>query len=90
MASISQEQKQEIIKHFRRGDLDTGSSEVQIALLTFRIMELTEHFKAHPKDAHGTRGLIKLVNRRRRLLDYLKRKDSKKYFSVIGELGIRK
>ena len=90
MAVLSKTQKEEIIKHFRRGDLDTGSSEVQVALLTFKIKELTKHFKEHPKDNHGTTGLIKLVNRRRRLLDYMKRHDSKKYLEVIGELGIRK
>ncbi len=88
--ALQQSQKQEIIKNFQRKELDTGSSEVQIALLTFRITDLTEHFKTHKKDKHGQRGLVKLVNKRRKLLDYLKKKDLDRYKKVIGDLGIRK
>lgn len=80
----------DILKKFKRSDLDTGSSEVQIALITSRINELTEHFKVHKKDIHSQRGLITIVNRRRKLLDYLKRTDNKKYDSLIKELDIRK
>lgn len=88
--ALQKEQRAEIIKHFRRSELDTGSSEVQIALLTFRIKDLTEHFKSHKKDVHGRRGLVRLVNRRRKLLDYLHKKDADKYLSLISELGLRK
>lgn len=88
--ALQKEQKEQIVRQFRRGELDTGSSEVQIALLSRRIVELTEHFKVNKKDHHSRRGLIKMVNRRRKLLDYLKRKDPAKYSSVITELGIRK
>jgi small subunit ribosomal protein S15 len=88
--ALQQSQKQEIIKNFQRKELDTGSSQVQIALLTHRIVDLTEHFKVHKKDKHGQRGLVKLVNKRRKLLDYLKRKDLNGYTTLIGELGIRK
>lgn len=88
--AISKEQTQQIVKKFQRKDLDTGSSEVQIALITYRIKDLAEHFKKHSKDHHGTTGLIKLVNRRRTLLDYLKKNDFKKYQTLIEELGIRK
>ena len=88
--AINKVQTEEIVKHFRRTDLDTGSSEVQVALITFKIKDLTEHFKRHPKDNHGTQGLITLVNRRRSLLDYLKRTDVKKYQKLIADLGIRK
>lgn len=88
--AINKAQTEEIVKHFRRSDLDTGSSEVQIALITFKIKDLTEHFKKHPKDNHGTQGLITMVNRRRSLLDYLKRTDVKKYQKLIADLGIRK
>ena len=88
--ALEQSQKQEIIKNFQRKELDTGSSEVQIALLTYRITDLTEHFKTHKKDRHGQRGLVKLVNKRRKLLDYLKRKNLDSYKKVISELGIRK
>lgn len=84
------EEKQGLIKKFQRGELDTGSSEVQIALLTERIVQLTEHFKVHKKDHHGRRGLVAMVNRRRKLLDYVKRKDFNKYSELLGELGIRK
>jgi small subunit ribosomal protein S15 len=88
--ALTTEAKQKIVKAHRRSDLDTGSSEVQIALITQRILELTEHFKVHKKDVHGKRGLIKLVTQRRSLLDYLKRTDLKKYSSLIKELEIRK
>ncbi len=88
--AILQSQKQEIIKHFQQKELDTGSSQVQIALLTYRIKDLTEHFKAHKKDRHGQRGLVKLVNKRRKLLDYLKKKDLDGYTKIIQQLELRK
>ncbi|MCX7962428.1 MAG: 30S ribosomal protein S15 [Burkholderiales bacterium] len=83
-------QKQRIVKQFQRSANDTGSPEVQIALLTERINSLGEHFKTHAKDLHSRRGLLKLVSQRRKLLDYLKRKDAEKYRSVIDRLGLRK
>lgn len=86
----TREAKDEIIQEYRVHDHDTGSPEVQIALLTTRIRELTEHFKTHSKDHHGRRGLLKLVGRRRRLLDYLKQKDVSRYQQTIERLGIRK
>lgn len=82
--------KNEIISKFQRESGDTGSSEVQIALLTARINDLTMHFKTHAKDHHSRRGLLKLVSRRRRLLDYIKRTDFAKYSGLIKELGLRK
>jgi len=82
--------KKEVIERFKVHEKDTGSTEVQIALLTSRIQYLTDHFKVHKKDHHSRRGLLKLVGQRRRLLNYLKRKDAEKYRSLIGELGIRK
>ena len=82
--------KRDIIGKFRTHERDTGSPEVQIALLTERIVHLTEHFKTHAKDHHSRRGLLKLVGRRRRLLDYLKHKEVERYRTVIKELGIRK
>ena len=88
--SQSIQEKTQIIQNFRRHDNDSGSPEVQVALLTGRITELTEHFKSHPKDHHSRRGLLKLVGHRRRLLDYLKRKDLERYRSTIERLGIRK
>lgn len=88
--ALSKDKKSNIIKKFQRSDLDTGSSEVQIALISKRIEELTEHFKIYKKDNHSRQGLIKLVNQRRSLLDYLKRKDFGKYSKIIGDLGIRK
>ncbi|MBY0385595.1 30S ribosomal protein S15 [bacterium] len=88
--ALTTAQTAQVIKKFQRKDLDTGSSEVQIALLTFQIKELTTHFKKHPKDNHGTIGLVKLVNRRRTLLDYLKKTNFKKYQQVITELELRK
>ena len=84
------EKKSEIIEKFKTHDTDTGSSEVQIALLSERIAYLTEHFKVHKKDHHSRRGLLKLVGQRRRLLQYLKQKDISKYRTIIKELGIRK
>ncbi len=82
--------KAEIINGHQLHDKDTGSPEVQVALLTSRIQELTEHFKVHAKDHHSRRGLLKLVGRRRRLLDYLKRQDFERYRTTIERLGIRK
>ncbi len=82
--------KTEIIQEYRTHEGDTGSSEVQIALLTGRLKYLTEHFKTHAKDHHSRHGLIKMVNRRRKLLDYLKKEDFKKYQKIIKELGIRR
>ena len=89
MAQTS-EVKEKIISDYRVHDTDTGSPEVQVAILTNRITELTEHFKTHSKDHHSRRGLLKLVGQRRRLLDYLKGKDVEKYRSTIERLGIRK
>ena len=88
--AVTKEMKQTVIKKHRRNELDTGSPEVQIALLTTRINELTGHFKTHVKDTHSRRGLLKLVGQRRRLLEYLKSGDSSKYKSLIEDLGIRK
>ena len=88
--ALLKEEKQQIVNHFKTSELDTGSSEVQIALLTFRINKITEHFKVHKKDHHGQRGLVKMVNRRRKLLDYLKRKDSERYQKILQDLNIRK
>ena len=82
--------KAEIVKGNARGANDTGSPEVQVALLTARINELTPHFKTHLKDHHGRRGLLKLVNQRRRLLNYLKTKDVERYKALIARLGIRR
>ncbi len=87
---IAQEKKAEIIKEFGRKEGDTGSPEVQIAILTARITELTEHMKKNPKDYHSNRGLLKLVGQRRGLLDYLKKTDLEKYRALIERLGIRK
>ena len=84
------EVKAEIIENYRAHETDTGSSEVQVALLTQRILELTEHFKIHTKDHHGRRGLLKLVGRRRRLLDYIKRQDIERYRTTIQRLGLRR
>jgi small subunit ribosomal protein S15 len=86
----AREVKEQIIRDYRVHDKDTGSPEVQIALLTSRINELTEHFKTHGKDHHSRRGLLKLVGQRRRLLDYLKGKDGSRYRTAIERLGIRK
>jgi small subunit ribosomal protein S15 len=88
--STTKEQKSNLINQYRVHDGDTGSPEVQIALLSNRISYLTEHFKSHAKDHHSRRGLLKLVGRRRRLLDYLKQTDVERYRSIIDKLGIRK
>lgn len=87
---ISAEVKQEVIQDFQRQEGDSGSPEVQIALLTRRITELSDHFKTHEKDHHSRRGLLKIVSQRRRLLDYLKRNDIERYAALIGRLGLRK
>jgi small subunit ribosomal protein S15 len=88
--SITKEQKQEIAGSFGRGEADTGSPEVQIALLTARINDLTEHFKAHKKDHASRRGLLMMVSKRNRLLKYLKLNDRKAYLDVLGRLNLRK
>ena len=90
MAAISQERKQEIIAQYRTHESDTGSPEVQVAILTSRIQYLTEHLKEHKKDHHSRRGLLKLVGQRRNMLDYLRRKDIERYRSLIERLGLRK
>ncbi len=88
--TVSAERKTAIISDNARADGDTGSPEVQIAILTERITNLTEHFKTHAKDNHSRRGLLMLVNKRRSLLDYLKRKDVDRYTALIGKLNLRK
>lgn len=88
--TITKERKKELIRQFRRGDGDTGSAEVQIAILTSRINGLTEHLRRHKKDFAGRRGLLMLVSRRRRLLDYLKRVDPERYLEMLKRLDIRK
>jgi small subunit ribosomal protein S15 len=88
--TLAKEKKEGIIGNYRTHDTDTGSPEVQIALFTARINQLTEHFKIHTKDHHSRRGLLKLVGQRRRLLDYLKKKDIQRYRDIIEKLGIRK
>lgn len=88
--ALSKENKAEIIGQFKLHDNDTGSPEVQIAILSNRIKYLTEHFRTHVKDHHSRRGLLKLVGQRRRMLKYLKARDAAKYQEVIGQLGIRK
>ena len=88
--AIAKERKQGLIKDFRRGDSDTGSPEVQIAILTARIGELTEHLRTHMKDHASRRGLLMMVSRRRRLLDYLRKVDPQRYLDIIKRLEIRK
>ncbi|MCA8986452.1 MAG: 30S ribosomal protein S15 [Planctomycetaceae bacterium] len=88
--SITKEKKTELIENFRRTDGDTGSPDVQIAVLTHRINELTDHLKSHSKDYASRRGLLMLVSRRRRLLDYVRRKDPNRYASLIERLNLRK
>lgn len=88
--TLNKTQKTSIISGYRTHDVDTGSPEVQIAILSERISSLTEHFKVHDKDHHSRRGLMMLVGRRRRLLDYLKKKDVKRYRGLIEKLGLRK
>jgi small subunit ribosomal protein S15 len=87
---LESEKRKDIINNFQLHDVDTGSPEVQIALLSARIEYLTEHFRMHKKDHHSRRGLLKLVGKRRRLLDYLKKKELERYRSVIQRLGLRK
>jgi len=88
--SITPERKQELIREFATKEGDTGSPEVQVAILTERIVNLTEHFKGHKKDNHSRRGLLKMVSQRRKLLDYAKAKDEERYRSLIQRLGIRR
>jgi len=88
--SITAERKQALIKEHAQGKSDTGSPEVQVAVLTERINNLTQHFKTHAKDNHSRRGLLMLVNQRRSLLDYLRRKNEQRYTDLIGKLGLRK
>lgn len=87
---INKEQKQGVIQTYRRTDNDTGSAEVQVALLTQRINDLTEHFKTHTHDHHSRIGLLKLVGKRKNLLSYLRNKDANRYIKLIKELGLRK
>ena len=87
---LTQEQKAKLIKKYGKNDKDTGNTAVQVALLTQRINELTEHFKVHKKDHHSRRGLLKLVGRRRRLLDFLKENNASQYQEIIGRLKLRK
>jgi small subunit ribosomal protein S15 len=88
--SIASDRKQDLIKEYATNSGDTGSPEVQVAILSERISNLTEHFKSHVKDNHSRRGLLKLVSQRRRLLDYLKTKDSERYQALITRLGLRR
>ena len=88
--TITADKKQEVIKDNAINDGDTGSPEVQVAILTERIRNLTDHFKAHHKDNHSRRGLLMMVNKRRSLLDYLRKKDANRYSKLIKELGLRK
>lgn len=88
--AVTKEQKEQILNKFKTSDLDTGSPEVQVALLTARINDLSPHFEKNKKDHHGRRGLITCVNQRRKLLDYLRRKDVKRYETLIKALDIRK
>jgi small subunit ribosomal protein S15 len=88
--ALVQEKKQELVQKYKRHEKDTGSPEVQVALLSERITHLTEHFKTHKKDHHSRRGLLKLVGQRRRLLDYLRTCDQGRYKTLIDQLGIRK
>jgi small subunit ribosomal protein S15 len=88
--ALAREAKEQIVNDFRAHGADTGSAPVQIALLSRRINELTEHFKTHKKDNHSRRGLLKMVQQRRSLLDYLKRIDIQRYHEVVGKLGLRR
>ncbi len=88
--TITAERKQEVIKEHAQGEGDTGSSEVQVAILTERIRNLTEHFKGHAKDNHSRRGLLMMVNKRRSLLDYLRKTEGQRYLDLIAKLGLRK
>ena len=88
--SLSSENKSSIIKEYSRGEADTGSPEVQVALLSARISELTDHFGEHKKDHHSRQGLLKMVNKRRKLLDYIKSEDQERYRELISRLGLRR
>ena len=88
--TLAREAKEQIVSDFRAHDADTGSAPVQIALLSRRINELTEHFRTHKKDNHSRRGLLKMVSQRRSLLDYLKKTDIQRYHEVVGKLGLRR
>ncbi|MYD97749.1 MAG: 30S ribosomal protein S15 [Gammaproteobacteria bacterium] len=88
--ALTAETKQKIVEDYRLGDNDTGSPEVQVALLTYNINSLQEHFRAHGKDHHSRRGLIRMINQRRKLLDYLRGKDQQRYSSLIARLGLRR
>jgi small subunit ribosomal protein S15 len=88
--SLSSENKSSIIKDYSRGEADTGSPEVQVALLSARITELTSHFSEHKKDHHSRQGLLKMVNKRRKLLDYVKSEDNERYRELISRLGLRR
>jgi small subunit ribosomal protein S15 len=88
--SITTERKADLIRTHARGEADTGSAEVQVAILSERIANLTEHFKTHKKDNHSRRGLLKMVSQRRQLLDYVKRKNEQRYQTIIDKLGIRR
>ena len=88
--TMSAEQKQSIVEEYGKGPKDTGSTEVQVALLTARISDLTPHFQNHKKDHHSRQGLVRLVNQRRKLLDYLKSKDVERYRALIARLGLRR
>ena len=88
--SITADRKQELMTDYATGDRDTGSPEVQGAILTERIVNLTEHFKTHKKDNHSRRGLLKMVSQRRRLLDFLRSRDETRYQALIGRLGLRR
>lgn len=90
MSAITAEQKGQIVKDYQRAQGDTGSPEVQVALLSARITHLTGHFSTHKQDHHSRQGLLRLVNQRRQLLDYLKRKDGQRYLDLIGRLGLRR
>ncbi len=88
--AMQKTEKEQVVRKFRRGELDTGSPEVQVALLTTRINQLTEHFKVNDKDQHSRRGMFKMVSQRRRLLNYLRKNDSSKYLKLIEDLSLRK
>lgn len=88
--SVTKERKKEVISEYAKGEKDTGSPDVQVAVLSERIANLTEHFKTHAKDNHSRRGLIKMVSLRRRLLDYIKDKDQARYDALIARLGLRR
>ena len=88
--ALVKEEKSQLIQDYRRAEHDTGSPEVQVAVLTKRIQELTEHLKTHKKDHHSRRGLLQMVGRRRRLLDYLRKEDIGRYRELIGRLGLRR